>query len=96
MGIPAYYRTLCSSVPSLLSKTLPIQVGSLWIDFNCIVYHCIRKPEIPKYTIEERINWEDRLIKVVVQYSKQLIKESNIEEGGYIFLGIEVLFQWQK
>lgn len=92
MGIPAYYRTLCNKIPSLLVKRLPkeIQVGSLWIDFNCVVYHCIRRPGTEVYPGEEgRIDWENKLIKIIVKYCKNLIEESGIEEGGRVFLGID-------
>lgn len=92
MGIPAYYRTLCNLVPNILLKKPPkeITIGSLWIDFNCVVYHCIHKPGTDAYPgEEERVVWEDKLIKIVVQYIKTLVKESNVEEGGKIFLGVD-------
>jgi 5'-3' exonuclease len=92
MGIPAYYRTLCDSVPHLLLNKLSrdITIGSLWIDFNCIIYHCIRRPGTQPYPGEEgRIQWENDLIRIVRDYVKQLIRESGLEEGGFVFLGID-------
>lgn len=90
MGIPAYYRTLCNTIPSLLSKNLAKKVGSLWLDFNCIVYHCIRRPGTPEYPGEEsRVLWENELIRIIVKYCKKLVIESGLEIGGSVFLGID-------
>ena len=91
MGIPAYYRTLCDTVPNLLLNKLSrdITIGSLWIDFNCIVYHCIRRPGTKTYSGEERVQWENDLIIIVCNYVKQLIRECNLEEGGLVFLGVD-------
>jgi len=90
MGIPAYYRTLCNTIPSLLSKSLTKKVGSLWLDFNCIVYHCIRRPGTPEYPGEEgRVLWENELIRIIVKYCKKLVIESGLETGAPVFLGID-------
>jgi len=92
MGIPAYYRTLCSTVPSLVLKKLPkeVVIGSLWIDFNCIIYHCIRRPGTDAYPGEEgRLTWENKLIDIICKYVKILINESKVEEGGFIYLGVD-------
>jgi 5'-3' exonuclease len=87
MGIPSYYRTLCKTVPSLLQNKLPkgTVVGKLWIDFNCIVYHCIRKPGTPEYPGEAgRVDWEEKLIEIVCNYVKELENICNPTDGVYI------------
>jgi len=90
MGIPAYYRTLCKTIPSLLLKRVPVKPSSLWLDFNCIVYHCIRRPGTPSYPGEEgRYLWENKLIRIIVQYCKKLVKESGLEDNGSVFLGVD-------
>jgi 5'-3' exonuclease len=90
MGIPAYYRTLCKTIPSLLLKHLDKKPASLWLDFNCIVYHCIRKEGTPAYPGEEDLLvWENQLIRIIVQYCKKLVLECGLKEGSKIFLGID-------
>ena len=90
MGIPAYYRTLCKTLPSLLLKHLALKPCSLWLDFNCIVYHCIRRQETPPYPGEDgRVIWENQLIRIIVQYCKKLVIESGLKENSKIFLGID-------
>jgi 5'-3' exoribonuclease 1 len=88
MGIPSYYRTLCDTVKGLLSKKVPTGtpvIGSLWLDFNCIVYHCIRRPGTPSYPGEEgRVEWENTLIHIVTKYVKHLISIVNPKSGVYI------------
>lgn len=87
MGIPSYYRTLCKNVPSLLQRKLPKEsiIGSLYIDFNCIVYHCIRRPGTPIYPGEDgRISWENKLIDIVCNYVKELETLCRPTQGVYI------------
>jgi 5'-3' exonuclease len=89
MGIPSYYRKLCDTVPGLLHKQLPSSsVESLWIDFNCIIYHCIHKPGTPAYTGEnDRINWENQLIKIICSYTEQLVAQCKPTKS--VFIGID-------
>ena len=75
MGIPSYYRRLVESVPSLIGK---VQLGAkcdwLWIDFNCIVYHCLRRPGAPVWSgLSGAAVFEEELRRSVVQYVDYLI-----------------------
>jgi 5'-3' exonuclease len=76
MGIPSYYKTLCDRVPGLLSKDRKgSAVTHCWIDFNCMVYHCLRRPgAVPYPGAEQRIEWERQLIAACVAYLKHVVK----------------------
>jgi 5'-3' exonuclease len=90
MGIPSYYRQLVQSVPGLLEKLNQYNslrwCHHLWIDFNCIIYHCIHRPGMP--TLEElggnKSEYEDRLIEEVVSYLEYIIDIARPKESVYI------------
>jgi len=89
MGIPSYYKKLCDRIPGLLSK---IRKGSqpthLWVDFNCMVYHCLRRPGSQPYQGEEsRISWENQLIQDVCKYLKKIVKLVGPTEQ--VFVGVD-------
>jgi len=87
MGIPSYYKTLCDRVPGLLMKKLPYEPTHFWIDFNCMIYHCIRRPGAPVYTGEEgRIEWENIIIEDVCKYLKKLVELVGAEK---VFVGVD-------
>jgi 5'-3' exonuclease len=74
MGIPSYYKTLCDSIPGLLVKKIPESPTHFWVDFNCMIYHCIRQSSTKPYAGEEtRIEWENEIIEVVCKYLKKLV-----------------------
>jgi 5'-3' exonuclease len=85
MGIPSYYKTLCDRIPGLLVKKLPEKPTHFWVDFNCMVYHCIRRPGVPIYPGEEgRIQWENIIIKEVCKYLKELVDIVGPTEMVYV------------
>ena len=75
MGIPSYYRRLVEAVPSLIGKVQQgVSCDWLWIDFNCIVYHCLRRPGAPVWTgASGLVQYEADLRRSVVQYVDYLI-----------------------
>jgi 5'-3' exonuclease len=89
MGIPSYYKKLCDRIPGLLSKVRKGQQPThLWIDFNCMVYHCLRRPGAPIYAGEEtRIEWENHLIQDCCQYVKKIVKLVGPTEQ--VFVGVD-------
>lgn len=83
MGIPSYYRRLVESVPGLLGK---VQLGTscdwLWIDFNCIVYHCLRRPGAPVWSgLSANAEFEAALRREVVLYVDYLISCAGPKRG---------------
>lgn len=89
MGIPSYYRQLVQSVPGLLEKLNQYNslrwCHHLWIDFNCIIYHCIHRPGMP--SLEEcgsKEAYEERLIDEVISYVTYIIDIARPKETVYI------------
>ena len=70
MGIPSYYKKLIDSIPGLISKEVQ-EVDWLFMDFNCLIYHCIQDT----YGTLESI--ETTLINSVITYCLKVIKEVN-------------------
>lgn len=89
MGIPSYYKTLCDRVPGLLSKVRKGQQPThLWIDFNCMVYHCLRRPGAVTYPGEAgRVAWEDQLIRDVCNYVRKVV--GLVEPTHQVFIGVD-------
>jgi 5'-3' exonuclease len=90
MGIPSYYRQLVQSVPGLLEKLNQYNslkwCHHLWIDFNCIIYHCIHRPGMP--TLAEcggnKEEYEKRLLEEVINYLAYVIDIARPKESVYI------------
>lgn len=89
MGIPSYYRQLIQSVPGLLEKLNQYNglrwCHHLWIDFNCIIYHCIHRPGMPTLTeCGSKEAYEERLIEEVIAYVDYIIDIARPKETVYI------------
>jgi 5'-3' exonuclease len=71
MGIPSYYKKLADSLVGLITKSIPSKPSSLYFDFNCMIYHCARRPntKLPPYPgLEGQKEWEDALLDDIVRY----------------------------
>ena len=75
MGIPSYYRKLIHVVPGLVSSERH-EVAWLFMDFNCLIYHCI-----PNVLCSD---FEQGLIEEVVRYTKEVVAEIAPSQGVYI------------
>ena len=76
MGIPSYYKKLIDTVPGLVSKEHPLcDVNWLFMDFNCLIYHCI-----PKIVVESEF------IDSIITYCLKVIKEVNPKN---VFIAID-------
>jgi 5'-3' exonuclease len=90
MGIPSYYKKLCDTIPGLLNK---VRKGTqkpthLWVDFNCMVYHVLRRPGAREYPGESgRIDWENWLIADTCKYLKKVV--SLVEPTEQVFVGVD-------
>lgn len=76
MGIPSYYKKLIHTVPGLVSNHSH-EVLWLFMDFNCLIYHCIPAIDPLQFT-------EEALITEVVRYTKEVVKEVAPQKGVYI------------
>lgn len=90
MGIPSYYKKLVHSINA--SNTSYGSIGSneslittsnhdidwLFMDFNCLIYHCITP-----YT-EEKEQWEESLLERICTYSLYVSKQVAPKMGVFI------------
>lgn len=85
MGIPSYYKRLLDTVSGILSKTHPGAVDWLWMDFNCLIYHCLRRKTTAVYPGHDgRIEWEKQFIESILEYVQNIVKEVNPKRGIYL------------
>jgi 5'-3' exonuclease len=86
MGIPSYYKKLIDTVPGLLSKGHPSgDIQWLFMDFNCLIYHCLHRQDTPKYPGDnQKDEWEAQFLECIVQYSLKVIKEVDPKKGVFI------------
>jgi 5'-3' exonuclease len=82
MGIPSYYKRLIDSVPGLILKRNPGSIQWLWMDFNCLIYHCLHRADTPKYlgTVEKE-QWESEFLNCVTNYCMKVVKEVAPSKG---------------
>ena len=73
MGIPSYYKRLVDRFPKLVQKGIrQMKSDVLLMDFNCLIYQCVRSDTLPKYTKDTRDEWEKALIEAVKNYTKKV------------------------
>lgn len=86
MGIPSYYKKLIDTVPGLISKGHPQgDINWLFMDFNCLIYHCLYRTDTPPYSGEHnKDEWESQFLDCIVKYCLKVIKEVGPKKGVYI------------
>ena len=82
MGIPSYYRKLIRSHKALVQKAHPGTIDWLWMDFNCLIYHTLRRLE--PYTKVNQAAWETQFLKEIETYTKKVVAEVKPGKGVYI------------
>jgi 5'-3' exonuclease len=86
MGIPSYYKKLIDTVHGLVSKGHPREdIDWLFMDFNCLIYHCLHREDTPPYFgDEQKEDWEERFLECIVKYCLKVIKEVDPTHGVFI------------
>ena len=85
MGIPSYYRKLLRENPGLVKRTQEKEVEWLWMDFNCLIYHCLRRPDLRPYPgLEGKEDWEADFLKAIIAYTQKVVGEVKPTKGVYI------------
>jgi 5'-3' exonuclease len=85
MGIPSYYKKLINTVNGLVSKGHPSDtIDWLFMDFNCLIYHCLYREDTPEFTGEGKEEWEAQFLECIVKYCLKVIKEVSPKSGVYI------------
>ena len=87
MGIPSYYKKLIDTVPGLVVNTGVTSVAAdiqwLFMDFNCLIYHCLHRADTPVYTPDNDL-WELQFLECVVKYTLKVIKKVSPKTGVFI------------
>ena len=85
MGIPSYYRRLLKENPGLVKNRKEKEVEWLWMDFNCLIYHCLRRPDLRPYPgLEGKDEWEADFLKAIIAYTQKVVGEVKPTKGVYI------------
>jgi len=90
MGIPSYYRKLAQHTKGLVSKSYTGKASALYFDFNCMIYHCARRPNtsLPPYPGDEgKEEWERLLLDDIVKYVVKVWQ--TVGQPKEVFLGID-------
>jgi len=82
MGIPSYYRKLLKAHKALVQKAHPGSIDWLWMDFNCLIYHTLRR--LPPYTKADQDAWEAAFLEEIVTYTKKVVVEVKPSKGVHI------------
>ena len=90
MGIPSYYKKLADRTKGLVSRTYEGKASALYFDFNCMIYHCARRPNstLPPYPGPEgNDEWERLLLEDIVKYVVKVWQ--SVGQPKEVFLGID-------
>lgn len=88
MGIPSYFRHILKKFPTLITGADPTNhphnSDILLVDFNCIVYGCLRSKNIPVYHPDSQRAWEKALIEEIKSYVLTIWRASNSPKTVYL------------
>ena len=85
MGIPSYYRKLIGRHANLVRASHPGLIEWFWMDYNCLIYHCLRSPTLRPYPgIVGHDEWEKDFLKEIVDYTNTVVKLVKPTKGVYI------------
>lgn len=88
MGIPSYYRKLVRVCPGLVVSDADTketrEVDWFFMDFNCLIYHCLRRPGTPAYPAGGEEAWVEAFLKIVADYTVEVIRRVGPRKGVYL------------
>ena len=88
MGIPSYYKRLIDRFPRLVQKGFEsFNSDVLLMDFNCLIYHCVRAESLPPYTKATRDQWEAALLEAVKSYTLKVWNTAG--QSSKVFIGVD-------
>jgi 5'-3' exonuclease len=88
MGIPSYFKHILDRYKHLLKSTsTDTKASVLLVDFNCLIYGCVRAPTMPSYTHETRVEWETALLKHIREYVLEIWTTSG--KPGIVYLAVD-------
>jgi len=69
MGIPSYFKHILDRYKYLLKPAgTDTKASVILVDFNCLIYGCVRSPTMPLYTYDTHAEWEAVLLKHICDY----------------------------
>lgn len=87
MGIPSFYRHLCRRYPQIITNGArsgsAAAVEWLCLDFNCAMYHVLRKME-PMSTAASAAAWEREFCNEIAGYMREIIAVAAPSRGVYV------------
>lgn len=88
MGIPSYYKRLIDRFPKLVQRGIQsLGADVLLMDFNCLIYQCIRGEGVPPYTSEMRPEWEKAVLEAVKTYTVKVWTAAG--RPTRVFIGVD-------
>ncbi|NDB87234.1 MAG: hypothetical protein EB127_31815, partial [Alphaproteobacteria bacterium] len=90
MGIPSYFRHILKKYPALIKgadSPNPHNTDILLLDFNCLIYGCLKSKNLPVYTPESERHWEDCLLEEIKTYVVSIWKVCNSPKT--VFLAVD-------
>lgn len=88
MGIPSYYKRLIDRFPRLVQRGVSaLSSDVLLMDFNCLIYQCVRAEGLPVYRRATRVEWETALIEAVKDYTVKVWAAAG--KPGKVFIGVD-------
>ena len=85
MGIPSYFKRLCTTIPGLVGRNRPNN-NLLYFDFNCLIYHVLRRPDREPYNTLDKDEWERKFLNDIIRYTLKVINLVGADKGAHIFL----------
>lgn len=92
MGIPSYYKKLCSTVKGINVRSTGTPIDYLWFDYNCLIYYVLKS--MPAYTPGDAESWEAELIKRTCAYTRTVVKAAGNPRA--VFLGVDGVVPFAK
>ena len=83
MGIPSYYKKLIKTSRGLVT-TYKHDVDWLFMDFNCLIYHCISPYPGDDNGDDKKEEWEASLLTSIRTYCVQVYKQVAPKQGVFI------------
>ena len=84
MGIPSYFKRLTDSYKGILRRSKAGPVDWLLFDYNCLIYHVLRRPDCPKWTAEAPATWQRDFLDEVARYTMKVVRQVEPTRGVYI------------
>lgn len=82
MGIPSYFKKIIDEFPNTIKTSLNFNVDNVFLDFNCCIHGCAS--ELKSYNFNSNIEFEQELIKRVLEYIDIIFDFTNPSELFYI------------